>query len=136
MFFFIVKDNNIYPWYILLDLYIAYRNASVLCQSDCGCLHKTVNIVVFYVKKWWKYLPKREVTHANVQSCPSKEKRELVSQQLCSSTTNNQLHWEYNVGYILHTKRSMIVATLQSAIMFISVYKMCRLYLLFNYFFS
>jgi len=36
--------------YILLDLNITYRNASVLCQSECTCLHKAVNMVVFYVK--------------------------------------------------------------------------------------
>ena len=26
------------------------RNASVLCQSECACLHKTVNMVVSFVK--------------------------------------------------------------------------------------
>jgi len=26
------------------------RNASVLCQSECACLHKPVNMVVFFVK--------------------------------------------------------------------------------------
>ena len=26
------------------------RYASVLCQSECACLHKTVNMVVFFVK--------------------------------------------------------------------------------------
>ena len=36
--------------YIILDFPITYRNASVLCQSDCACLHKTVNMVVFFVK--------------------------------------------------------------------------------------
>jgi len=37
-------DINVY---ILLDLPIIYTNASVLCQSECACLHQTVNIVVF-----------------------------------------------------------------------------------------
>jgi len=37
--------------YIILDFPITYRNASVLCQSECACLHKTVNIVVFFVKR-------------------------------------------------------------------------------------
>ena len=35
--------------YIILDFPITYRNASVLCQSECTCLHKTVNMVVFFV---------------------------------------------------------------------------------------
>ena len=34
----------------MLDFPISYRNASVLCQSECACLHKTVNMVVFFVK--------------------------------------------------------------------------------------
>ena len=29
---------------------MTYRNASVLCQSECAFLHKTVNTVVFFVK--------------------------------------------------------------------------------------
>jgi len=36
--------------YILLDFPITYKNASVICQSECACLHKTVNMVVFFVK--------------------------------------------------------------------------------------
>jgi len=36
--------------YIILDFPITYRNASVLFQSECACLHKTVNMVVFFVK--------------------------------------------------------------------------------------
>ena len=31
--------------YIILDFPITYRNASLLCQSECTCLHKTVNIL-------------------------------------------------------------------------------------------
>ena len=34
---------------MILDFPITYRNASVLCQSECTCLHKTVNMVVFFV---------------------------------------------------------------------------------------
>jgi len=37
--------------YILLDFTISYRNASVLFQSECECLHKSVNSVVVLVKK-------------------------------------------------------------------------------------
>ena len=36
--------------YILLDFPITYRNTSVICQSKYACLHKTVNMVVFFVK--------------------------------------------------------------------------------------
>ena len=36
--------------YINLDFPITYRNASVLCQSECACLHKTLNMAVFFVK--------------------------------------------------------------------------------------
>ena len=35
---------------IILDFPITYRNTSVLCQSECACLHKTVNLIVFLVK--------------------------------------------------------------------------------------
>ena len=35
---------------IILDFPITYRNASVLCQSECAWLHKTVNMVVFCLK--------------------------------------------------------------------------------------
>jgi len=36
--------------YIIYDFPITYRNASVLCQSECACLHKTVNMAVFFVE--------------------------------------------------------------------------------------
>jgi len=36
--------------YIILDFPITNRNASVLCQSECTCLHKTFNMVVFFGK--------------------------------------------------------------------------------------
>jgi len=32
--------------------------ASVLCQSECACLHKTVNMVVFFVKNIENTYPK------------------------------------------------------------------------------
>jgi len=38
--------------YIILDFSITYRNASLLCQSECACLHKTVNMVVFFGLKY------------------------------------------------------------------------------------
>ena len=47
-----VKDTYIIyvHVYIILDFPITYRNTSVLCQSECACLHKTVNLIVFLVK--------------------------------------------------------------------------------------
>jgi len=33
---------------IILDFPISYSNDSVICQSECVCLHKTVNMVVFF----------------------------------------------------------------------------------------
>ena len=36
--------------YIILYFLITYRNALVLCQSECACLQK-VNTVVFFVKR-------------------------------------------------------------------------------------
>ena len=65
--------------YIILNFPIIYRNASVLCQSDCTCLHKTVNMAVWFVKSNENTYPKRESVCANVQSCPINEKRELVT---------------------------------------------------------
>ena len=44
--------------YIILDFPVTYRNASVLCQSECACLHKTVNMVVFFVKSNKNTYPK------------------------------------------------------------------------------
>jgi len=36
--------------YMILDFPITYRNASVLSQIECTCLHQTVNMVVFLTK--------------------------------------------------------------------------------------
>jgi len=48
----------IYFHVILLDFPITYRNASVLCQSECTCLHQTVNMVVFFLKNNENTYPK------------------------------------------------------------------------------
>ena len=55
VFSFYVKDNNVY---IILDFPVTYRNASVLCQSECACLHKTVNMIVLFVKSNENTYPK------------------------------------------------------------------------------
>ena len=44
--------------YIILDFLITYRNASVFCQSEGSCLHKTTNIAVFFVKSNENAYPK------------------------------------------------------------------------------
>ena len=36
--------------YMILDFPITNRNASEFCQSECTCLHRTVNIEVFLTK--------------------------------------------------------------------------------------
>ena len=43
---------------IIIDFPITYRNASVLCQSECPCLHKTINIVALFVKSNENIYPK------------------------------------------------------------------------------
>jgi len=45
VFSFNVKDNNIFPYY---KIPITYRNSAVLFQLEC--LHKTVNMAVFFVQ--------------------------------------------------------------------------------------
>jgi len=60
----------------MLDFPITYRNASVLCLPECAYLHKTANMVVFFFKRNENSYPKRESTHANVQSCPYNEQME------------------------------------------------------------
>jgi len=43
---------------IIFDFPITYRNASVFCQSECACLRKTVNMVVFFDKSNKNSYPK------------------------------------------------------------------------------
>jgi len=44
--------------YITLDFSITYRNASVLGLSECACLYKKVNMVVFVVENNENTYPK------------------------------------------------------------------------------
>jgi len=64
-------------------------------------LHKAVNMVAFFVKsnENKKYLPKRESTLANVQSCPSNKKRELFSMMTQGVTAYQigQKHWLHDI---------------------------------------
>jgi len=43
---------------VILDVPIKYRHTSVLFQSECACQHKTVNMVVFFVKSKENFYPK------------------------------------------------------------------------------
>ena len=47
-----VKHNKIKYVFdnIILDFPITYKNASVLCQLEYECLHKTINMVVFLIE--------------------------------------------------------------------------------------
>ena len=63
--------------YIILDFPITYRNASVLCQSDCASLHKTVNMVVFFLKYDENDYPKGRAILQMYRVVPQTKKREL-----------------------------------------------------------
>ena len=53
-----LKQIMYYHGYIKLDFPMTYRNASVFCQSECACLHKTVNMVVFFFQNNENTYPK------------------------------------------------------------------------------
>ena len=46
VFSFNVKDNDNIHVYIILDFPVTYRNAPVICESECASRYKTVNMVV------------------------------------------------------------------------------------------
>jgi len=58
--------------YKRLDFPITYRNASMLCQSECACLHTTGNMLVFFVKSNENTYPKGRT---NIQKCPYNDNR-------------------------------------------------------------
>ena len=62
---------------MLLDFPISYKNELVFCKSECACLHRTVNTLVFFGKSNENTYQKRESTHVDVQSCPSNKNWEL-----------------------------------------------------------
>ena len=69
-----------FHFYIILDFPITYRNASVLCQSECTCLHKTVTkrLLVFFVKSNENTYPKGRALMQMYRVVPiTREKREL-----------------------------------------------------------
>jgi len=62
---------------IILDFPILYRNTSVLCQSECTCLHKTVNMVVFFVKSNENTYPNGRSLMQMYAVVPITQKRDL-----------------------------------------------------------
>ena len=64
--------------YIILDFPITNRNASVLCQSECTCLHKTVNRAVFFVKSNGNTYPKGRALMQVYRVVPITKMRELT----------------------------------------------------------
>ena len=66
--------------YIILDFPLTYRHASVLCHSECACLHKTVNMAVFFVNINENTYPKGRALNVNVQSCLYNEKKGIMNQ--------------------------------------------------------
>ena len=67
---------------IILGFHITYRNASVLCQSECACLHQTVIMVVFFVKSNENNHRKGRVL-MQMLSCPLNKQRELSDRLNC-----------------------------------------------------
>jgi len=66
----------------------------VLGQSEYACLHKTVSMVVFFVKNNENTYPK-ESTHANVQSCPLNEKMEITEPVKVDSVLSSVCNYVY-----------------------------------------
>ena len=64
--------------YIILDFPITYRNASVICQSVCACLHKTVNIVVFFVRSNENTYPKGRAHMQMYRVVPVKKRKNML----------------------------------------------------------
>jgi len=63
---------------IILDFPITYSNALALCQSNCACLHKTVNIAVVLLKVMKIPIQRGKSTHVNIQRYPSNEISEYL----------------------------------------------------------
>ena len=63
--------------YIIVDVPITYINASVLCQSESVCLHKTVNMVDFLVKSNENTYPKGRALLQMYRVVPLSKKSEF-----------------------------------------------------------
>ena len=83
VFSFNVKDNTIFPRLHNIRLSITYRNASVT-WLDRACLHKTVNMLVFFVKGNENTYPKGRSLKQMYRVVPI-SKRGNVSKSKCST---------------------------------------------------
>jgi len=79
--------------YLLLDFCITHRNTSVLCQSECTCLHKVVNMVVFFVKSIRNTYPKGRALMQMYRVVPQSKRRNK-----CNQGVKFIRHW--NILYI------------------------------------
>ena len=61
--------------YIILDFPATYRSASVPFQSECTCLHKTVNMVVFFIKSNENTFPKGRALMQQYTVVPIRKER-------------------------------------------------------------
>jgi len=76
VFSFNVKETKYtFHVYIILDFPITYRNASVLCQSECACLQKKVNMVVFFTKTIENTYPKGRALMQMYRVVPKMKRR-------------------------------------------------------------
>ena len=78
----ILRTIKCFHVYIILDIPKRHRNASVLCQSKCACLHKTINMVVFFVKSYENTHPKGRALTQMYRVIPIRKKRELMRQNI------------------------------------------------------
>jgi len=81
-----VQDNNICPCYYTIRLAITYRNAAVLCQSECACLHKIVKMVDFFlkiIKNTYQY-PKGRVLMQMYRVVPQMKSENSIKNYLCN----------------------------------------------------
>ena len=76
--------------YIIFDFPVTYWNASVVCQSECAFLHKTVNMVVYFVR-----MMKISTEKESAQVVPRKNERIQIYQHQSyteQSSYNSRLH--------------------------------------------
>ena len=83
---------------IILNVPIKYRNASVFCQSECACLHKSANIVVFFVKINENTYPKGRALMQMYRVVP-KTKRGNPSLQYCRGSNSRKTNSCARLGY-------------------------------------
>ena len=103
MFFFNVKDKNIFPRLHIIRLSKTYRNASVLCQSECACLHKTVNMVVFFVKNNENTYPKGRALMQMYRVVPKTKRGNWRCRSVCQFVKYRRVNAPYKEAAIKTT---------------------------------